>query len=89
MRKRNLDGRPVWVVKDSEYLKYVEQARDDYFESEEPNQPCYGCVDRHDDAKECPTFKSLGLKRTADGVCNHRVLDEVGLVEFMAKRMGA
>lgn len=88
MRKRKLNGKPLWVVKDSEYLKYVERARDDHFE-EEPNQQCYGCVDRHADAKECPTFKSLGLKRTADGVCTNRILDEAGLVEFMTLRMGA
>jgi len=88
MRKRNLDGRPLWIVKDSEYLKYVEQARDDFIESEEPNQQCYGCVDRHAD-KECPTFIKLGLKRDNNAICNHRVLDEAGLVEFMTLRMGA
>ena len=87
MRKRNLDGRPLWIVKDSEYLKYVPQARDDYYlEAEEANPQCYGCVDRYA-VKECPTCKALGLTRAREGVCNSRVLDEAGLVEFMSKRM--
>ena len=64
MRKRNLDGKPLWVIKDSEYIKYVPQARDDANDEEDnsdgENPQCYGCVDRHA-VKECPTFKSLGL----------------------------
>ena len=89
MRKRILNGRLLWIVKDSEYLKYVPQAREDYEDNDESSQnpQCHGCVDRYA-SNECPTFYNLGLERNADGVCTNRVLDEIGMADFIAKRMG-
>ena len=92
MRKRRLNGKYLWIVHDTEYLKYVPQAREDANDEEDnsdgENPQCYGCVDRHAD-EGCPTFKALGLERTADGVCRNRILDEDALATFITHRMGA
>jgi hypothetical protein len=90
MRKRILNGTPLWIVKDSEYLKYVPQAREDANDEEDnsdvKNPQCYGCVDRHE-GNDCPTFYALGLTRNSDGVCNQRVLNAEGVADFISKRM--
>jgi hypothetical protein len=96
MKKRKLNGKYVWIVHDSEYLKYVPQASEDANDFEDDfdglNPQCFGCVDRFSDDignNACPTFKTLGLERNAEGVCNQRILDENALAYFITKRMGA
>jgi len=96
MKKRRLNGKYLWVVHDTEYLKYVPQAREDADDEEDNsdgiNPQCFGCVDRFAEGvghSACPTFKTLGLERNAEGVCNQRILDENALAYFMTKRMGA
>ena len=91
MRKRILNGIPLWVVKDSEYTKYVPQASEDANDEEDnsdgDNPQCYQCVDRYEN-NGCPTFYALGLKRVG-GVCNSRILNKEGVADFISKRMGA
>ena len=92
MRKRRLNGKYLWIVHDTEYIKYVPQASEDANDEEDnsdgENPQCFGCVDRH--AQDgCPTFYALGLERSKDGVCRHRILDEDGVADFITRRMGA
>ena len=90
MRKRRLNGKYLWIVHDTEYLKYVPGADED--NSVDINPQCFGCVDRYVEGaghSACPTFKTLGLERSEAGVCRHRILDEDGVADFITRRMGA
>ena len=96
MRKRRLNGKYLWIVHDTEYLKYVPEADEDANDEEDNsdgiNPQCFGCVDRYVEGaghSACPTFKTLGLERSEAGVCRHRILDEDGVADFITRRMGA
>ena len=91
MRKRKLDGKTYYVFTDADYeaVVGVHIAFDQEDDDENRHLCCHGCVDRF--AKKCPTKLALNI-RSPNGrqqVCNVRILDEQGLAQYMAHRMGA
>lgn len=91
MRKRKLDGKTYYVFTDEDYeaVVGVHINFDDEDNEENRHLCCHGCVDRFKEDKICPTPKALGIKIDKDRGCRIRVCDEDGLVDYMAKRMGA
>lgn len=89
MRKRKHDGKTYYVFTDDDYHEVVGNFVSlDTDESVEPNLECHGCVDRFE--RGCPTRAALKIKLN-DSLhqCNIRILDENGLANYLAHKMGA
>lgn len=85
MRKRKLDGKTYYVFTDEDYEDVVGV----HMSFDEEQLCCYGCVDRL--AHGCPTKDALNI-RSPDRRpqrCNIRILDEQGLANYLACKMGA
>lgn len=91
MRKRKHEGKTYYVFTDADYHQVVgyfgPMDLDEELE-ENRNLECHGCVDRFE--RGCPTRMALNLETNRQASqCTIRILDENGLANYLAHKMGA